>query len=75
MNHRAFWLLGIADSLEEYEQDIKWLVAWAPHIEQYSDLSDIGFLLAAAIDIGGAVWVHRFSGTRSCGSAASLPSL
>lgn len=48
---RGALLVQLFDALPDYEQDIVWLAAWAPHIQYQPAYSDV---LAAAIDAGDA---------------------
>jgi hypothetical protein len=50
---RAFWLDNVLDTIEDYDPDIAWCAAWAPHLGYVAD-DALGVLLAAAIDAGGA---------------------
>jgi predicted DNA-binding WGR domain protein len=50
---RKDWLERILDVTEEYEEDVTWLAAWAPHLGNYwAPLNELGILFAAAIDSG-----------------------
>ena len=57
---RAGFLEGAADLVSSYDgqtgydEDVVWLAAWAPHLPRGQWSSAPGYLLAAAIDAGGA---------------------
>ena len=50
---RGRWLLNTASLLGEYDGDIRWVAAWAPHLANWWGGPDLGWLLAGAIDAGG----------------------
>lgn len=53
---RGTWFLSITRDLHEYNGDIVWLAAYAPHLaNEFDDPTNLGWLLAAAIDGGGKV--------------------
>jgi Trp operon repressor len=49
---RTAWIDRLLDTLEGYEQDVRWVAAWAAHLGYWAELGLIP-LLAAAIDAGG----------------------
>ncbi|HEX6938569.1 MAG TPA: DUF5724 domain-containing protein [Longimicrobiales bacterium] len=51
---RGRWLLRVALLVGEYDADITWVAAWAAHLAGWMDAVDLGWLLAGAIDAGGA---------------------
>ena len=50
---RMSWLAEIIPCIGLYGKSITWFAAWAPHLG-YSEADQLGILLAAAIDAGGA---------------------
>ncbi len=50
---RGTWLIDLACLLGDYDRDVRWVAAWAPHVAGWSGADDIGWLLAGAIDAGG----------------------
>lgn len=51
---RGRWLLNAALLLGDYDADIRWVAAHAAHLAGWWGGSDLGWLLAGAIDAGGA---------------------
>lgn len=51
---RLQWVSTLLRVVGGYEQDIRWLAAWAPHLSHYGGAETVGVLLAATIDRGGA---------------------
>jgi hypothetical protein len=51
---RGTWLLDLAFLLGDYDQDVRWVAAWGAHLAGWSGADEIGWLLAGAIDAGGA---------------------
>ena len=49
---RGRWLLNVTLLLGEYEADITWVAAHAAHLAGWSGATDIGWLLAGALDVG-----------------------
>ncbi len=62
---RARWLLHITLLLGEYDADIRWIAEHAAYLAEYSGGPDIGWLLAGAIDAGGADGAAVFEILRS----------
>ncbi|HEX5831751.1 MAG TPA: hypothetical protein VFY16_12270, partial [Gemmatimonadaceae bacterium] len=50
---RGRWLLGTTVLVGEYDADIRWIAEHAAHLAGWSGGTDIGWLLAGAIDAGG----------------------
>lgn len=51
---RGRWLIQVAGLLGDYDGDIVWVAEWAAYLAGWAGGSDIGWLLAGAIDAGGA---------------------
>ena len=51
---RGRWLLNAALLLGDYDADIRWVAAHAAHLAGWWGGSDLGWLLAGAIDAGGS---------------------
>lgn len=51
---RGEWLLRLAHLLGDHDGDIAWVATWAPHLAQYGQAAELGWLLAGALDRGGA---------------------
>ena len=49
---RGRWLLHIAFLLGEYDADIRWVAERAAYLASWSGGTDVGWLLAGAIDVG-----------------------
>jgi hypothetical protein len=49
---RAQWVVSLLAVTAEYQQDVAWYAAWAPHLG-YNAGDTLGFLFAAAIDAAG----------------------
>lgn len=47
------WIATLAENLGDYNADAVWLATWAGHIFSYHTADQFGWLLAAAIDLGG----------------------
>jgi hypothetical protein len=52
---RGRWLVNTTLLIGEYDVDIRWIAAWAAHLGGWSGGTDLGWLLAGAIDAGDAV--------------------
>jgi len=52
-DRRGVWLLNIAAMLGDIDEDIEWVAAWAAHLAGWAGATDLGWLLAGAIDAGG----------------------
>ena len=54
---RIHWLEQLLHATEDFEQDVAWFAAWAPHVGggYYGPMDTLGDLFAAAIDAGGKV--------------------
>ncbi|MBK8915108.1 MAG: DUF4132 domain-containing protein [Phycisphaerales bacterium] len=50
---RAEFLMSLAQVLGGHEEDLPWLAVHAPYVAPYRGATEIGLLLAAAIDCGG----------------------
>ncbi|MFQ5507015.1 MAG: hypothetical protein ACE5F1_19770, partial [Planctomycetota bacterium] len=50
---RGSWLLRTAMTLGEYDRDITWVATWAAHLADWEVATEIGWLLAGALDRGG----------------------
>jgi hypothetical protein len=50
---RTSWFSSLLSELSNYDPDITWCAAWAPHLSHGYGADSLGVLLAAAIDAGG----------------------
>jgi hypothetical protein len=51
---RGSWLLEQSAKFGDLDRDIVWLAKWAAHISSYGEATEIGWLLAGALDRGDA---------------------
>jgi hypothetical protein len=51
---RFNWLQTLVGSLNRYDQDVAWVAAWAAHLSGYYGADQLGILLAAGVEAGGA---------------------
>lgn len=58
---RGRWLLQTAMLLGEYDGDIAWVAAWAPHLAQWWGADELGWLLAGGMQAGGAAGDEVFN--------------
>lgn len=50
---RGLWLLEVTNLLGDYDRDTVWVAEWAPQLTRYTEATELGWLLAGALDHGG----------------------